>query len=203
MTGVLASPISFLPVDLHRWDVGPGGDVLVIPIWSDIRPLRGAAGLLDWRLCGKISQMIREGRVSGSAGEKLLLVTGRVPWRRILGIGAGPSEVFGDGACQATVECALEAARGIGAKHLAVALPGRDMDLVKPERAIRHLLESVKKSHALQGAWLHNLTVIDLPVATKVMGDVARTMALSQASGQATTADAPPGDPKTQRAEKS
>jgi hypothetical protein len=180
MRGLLSSPVTFLPVDLRRWDEGPGGDVLVVPLWSDVRPLRGAAGLLDWRLCGKISQMIREGRMSGSAGEKLLLVTGRIPWRRILGIGSGPSDVFGDGACQATLECALEAARGIGAKSLAVALPGRDLDLVKPERAIRFLLDSLKKSHDAHGAWLQKLTVIDLPVATKLMDDAIRIAIPSQ-----------------------
>lgn len=182
MSNLLPSPITFLPVDLHRWDHGPGGDVLVVPIWSDIRPLRGPAGLLDWRLCGKLSQMIREGRVSGAAGEKLLLVTGRVPWRRILGIGAGPSEVFGDGACKASLQCAMDAARGIGAEHLAIAIPGRDLDLVKPDRAIRYLIDSVEKSHASQGSWLQRLTVIDAPLATKAMGDAARAVCASAES---------------------
>lgn len=170
----LSGPITFLPVDLHRWDVGTGGDVLVVPIWGDVRPLRGAAGLLDWRLCGKISQMIREGRVSGSAGEKLLLVTGRVPWQRVLGIGAGPSDIFGDGPCKATLDCALEAARGIGAKQVALAVPGRDLDLVKPERAMRYLLEAVEKSQTAHGAWLDRLTVIDVPVASKTMVELAK-----------------------------
>jgi hypothetical protein len=173
LSNLLPSPITFLPVDLHRWDHGPGGDVLVIPIWSDVRPLRGAAGLLDWRLCGKISQMIREGRVSGAAGEKLLLVTGRVPWRRILGVGAGPSEVFGEGDCKATLHCALEAAHGIGAGRMAIAIPGRDMDLVKPDRAIHYLLESIGASQA-QGQWLQQLTVIDAPAASKTMSELSR-----------------------------
>lgn len=167
------SPITFLPVDLNRWDHGPGGDVLVIPIWSDVRPLRGPAGLLDWRLCGKISQMIREGRVSGAAGEKLLLVTGRVPWRRVLGIGAGPSDVFGDGACKASLQCALDAAHGIGAGRLAIAIPGRDMDLVKPDQAMRFLLDSVEGSQG-GGTWLQHLTIIDMPAATKTMSELAR-----------------------------
>ena len=117
-------PINFLPVDLQRWDADPGGDVLVVPIWSDVRPLRGAAGLLDWRLCGKVSQMLREGRVAGSVGEKLLLLTGRVRWRRILGIGAGPSHAFGEGSCTAALDCALEAAHGLGTRQLARRYPG-------------------------------------------------------------------------------
>jgi hypothetical protein len=175
MNDLVPSPITFLPVDLHRWDRCPGGDVLVVPIWSDIRPLRGPTGLLDWRLCGKISQMIREGRVSGVAGEKLLLVTGRVPWRRVLGIGAGSSGDFGDGACRATLDCALDAARGIGAAHVTIALPGRDIDLIKPDLAMHCLLDTVEQSHRSQGSWLRALTVIDVPLATKAMGDGSRS----------------------------
>jgi hypothetical protein len=41
MSGLPASAITFLPIDLHRWDVGPGGDVLVVPIFSDVRPING------------------------------------------------------------------------------------------------------------------------------------------------------------------
>jgi hypothetical protein len=178
-SAVLTSPVSFLPVDLHRWDHGPGGDVMVVPIWSDVRPLRGVAGLLDWRLCGKISQMIREGRVSGAAGEKLLLVTGRVPWRRVLGIGAGPSDVFGDGACKAILRCAVDAARGIGGERVAIALPGRDLELLKADRAMRHLIESLANSEG-RGAWLRELTVIDSPGAAKTMGEIARACAPEQ-----------------------
>lgn len=175
MTDVPPSPITFLPVDLHRWDRGPGGDVLVVPIWSDVRPLRGPTGLLDWRLCGKLSQMIREGRVSGSTGEKLLLVTGRVPWHRVLGIGAGASAAFSDGVFRATLECALDAARGIGAVRIAIALPGRDIDLVKPDLAMHCLLETIEKSRCAHGSWLRALTVIDVPQAAKAMGDHPRS----------------------------
>jgi hypothetical protein len=188
-SSVLPSPITFLPVDLHRWDHGPGGDVLIVPIWSDVRPLRGAAGLLDWRLCGKISQMIREGRVSGAAGEKLLLVTGRVPWRRVLGIGAGPSDAFGDGDCKAALQCALDAARGIGAESMAIAIPGRDMDLVKPDKAIRYLLESVEGNQG-QPTWLHRLTIIDAPAATKTMSDLSRNASPNASLSKSTTKQA-------------
>jgi hypothetical protein len=174
MSDLVLSPVAFLPVDLQRWDRGPGGDVLVVPIWSDIRPLRGPAGLLDWRLCGKISQMIREGRVCGTAGEKLLLVTGRVPWRRILGIGAGSSTDFDEAAYRHTLRCALDASRGIGAESVAIALPGRDINVIEPELAIEHLLDAVEASQLEQGPWLRKLTVIDVPSATKAMGDTSR-----------------------------
>jgi len=180
MRDIVPSPIAFLPVDLHRWDRSPGGDVLVVPIWSDIRPLRGPAGLLDWRLCGKISQMIREGRVSGAAGEKLLVVTGRVPWRRVLAIGVGSSDSFDAATCRMTLDRTLDATHGIGAQSLAIALPGRDVDLVKPDVAMACLREAVESSHESQGQWLRDLTVIDVPPATKTMGDMSRSASSSQ-----------------------
>jgi Cytosol aminopeptidase family, N-terminal domain. len=169
-------PITFLPVDLSRWDHGPGGDTLVVPVWSDVRPLRGAAGLLDWRLCGRLSQMIREGRVSGAAREKLLLVTSRIPWRRVLAVGVGESTAFCEDAFRSTVDCSLQALRGIGASSVAMALPGRDIDLIRPDRAVRHFMDALAQSEQPGGPWLERLTVIDAPSAAKTMSDASRTM---------------------------
>jgi hypothetical protein len=194
MSNLSPWPITFLPLDLHRWDRGPGGDVLVVPIWSDVRPLRGATGLVDWRLCGKLSQMIRQGRLSGSTGEKLLLVTSRLLWSRVLGIGIGPCSDFGGDACRAFLECALEAARGIGAVHVALALAGRDLDLIKPDLAMRSLLEAIEKSHDEQGDWLQALTIIDVPQAAKAMGGSSRPGQSPARAPSAASTEAPSGD---------
>jgi hypothetical protein len=169
-------PVAYLPVDLSRWDHGPGGDALVVPVWSDVRPLRGATGLLDWRLCGRLSQMIREGRVSGAAREKLLLVTNRIPWRRVLAVGVGVSTVFDEDAFRSTIDCSLQALRGIGASSIAMALPGRDIDLIRPDRAARQFMEVLAQSEQPGGAWLERLTVIDAPSATKSLGDAFRSL---------------------------
>jgi len=159
---------TFLPIDLHRWDHGPGGDVLVVPVWSDVRPLRGAAGLLDWRLCGRLSQMLREGRFSGTPGEKLLLATGRIPWQRVLALGVGESVAFDNDAFRSAIDCAIEALRKLGASSLAIALPGRDIDLVRPDRAMRGFLDALTRSELADSPWLDRLTVIDAAPAAKV-----------------------------------
>ncbi|HEX7506404.1 MAG TPA: M17 family peptidase N-terminal domain-containing protein [Polyangia bacterium] len=169
-------PVAFLPVDLSRWDHGPGGDALVVPVWSDVRPLRGATGLLDWRLCGRLSQMIREGRVSGAVHEKLLLVTNRIPWRRVLAVGVGVSTAFDEDAFRSAIDCSLQALRGIGASSIAMALPGRDIDLIRPDRAARQFMEVLAQSEQSGGAWLERLTVIDAPSASKSLGDAFRAL---------------------------
>jgi len=169
-------PIAFLPVDLSRWDHGPGGDALVVPVWSDVRPLRGAVGLLDWRLCGRLSQMIRDGRVSGTAREKLLIVSNRVPWKRILVLGAGASTAFDEETFRSTMECCLQALRGLGASAVAVALPGRDIDLIRPDRAMACFMDALVQSEEPGGTWLNRLTVIDVPSASKAIGDASRAL---------------------------
>ncbi len=173
-------PIDFLPIDLSRWDRGPGGDALVVHVWSDVRPLRGAAGLLDWRLCGRLSQMIREGRVTGTPREKLLLVTSRIPWRRVLAVGVGMSTAFDEDAFRSTMDCSLQALQGIGASSVAMALPGRDIDLVRPDRAIRYFMDALAQSEQSGGAWLERLTLIDVSSASKAIGDSRRSPPVNQ-----------------------
>ena len=44
------------------------GDTLAVFCWSDVRPLRGAAGFVDWRMCGALSHAIEEQQFAGDAG---------------------------------------------------------------------------------------------------------------------------------------
>src|SRR5690349_17921778 len=48
-------------------------EALVLPVLSDERPLRGALGLVDWRLCGLISKLVVAGSVRTDALEATLL----------------------------------------------------------------------------------------------------------------------------------
>jgi hypothetical protein len=65
-------------------------DTILVPVPEDERPLRGDAGLVDWRLCGLISEQLRSGYVSGQLGEAALL-PGAKPLTpsRILLVGTG------------------------------------------------------------------------------------------------------------------
>ena len=46
-------PLSILPLDLARWDE-VARDCLVLTVFTDDRPLRGAAGLADWRMFANV-----------------------------------------------------------------------------------------------------------------------------------------------------
>ena len=81
--------------DVVKLDV----ETLVITFFEDERPLKGQAGLADWRLCGAVSQLIIDRRIDGYVGEKILFpMSHRMKCDKILAIGLGQSNAFGDGA---------------------------------------------------------------------------------------------------------
>ena len=45
-------------------------ETLVLPFFADERPLRGAAGLCDWRLCGRLSRLLAVGARRRRAGAR-------------------------------------------------------------------------------------------------------------------------------------
>jgi hypothetical protein len=71
-------------------------DTILALVPEDERPLRGDAGLIDWRLCGLISEHLRSGYVTGQLGEAVLLPGDRpLSPARILLVGAGSAAARG------------------------------------------------------------------------------------------------------------
>jgi hypothetical protein len=158
--------ITLLPVDLARWDQAEGGDLFVVPVWSDVRPLRGAAGLLDWRLNGRLSTCLRQERFRGAFLEKLLWPTRRIPWQAVLAVGLGAAPAFDEGCFRAALAVAFQVLRGLGRHRMAVAPPGRELGRIEPDRAVT-LIREVAAEHDN----LSVLTVLDTPAALKMMSE--------------------------------
>jgi hypothetical protein len=159
-----------MPLDLARWDQSPGGDLFVIPVWSDVRPLRGAAGLVDWRLNGRLSACLREERFTGAHGERLLLPTRRLPWRAVLALGLGESRDFDEARFVGALETTFTVLQGLGLHTVATALPGRESGRIPPERAVGLFRKTVHAHHGVTAVTA--LTLIDQPAALKVMGEL-------------------------------
>lgn len=49
-------------------------DVIVIPLADHPGPLQGGAGLVDWRLEGRLSRLLRGGTAKAASGERILLL---------------------------------------------------------------------------------------------------------------------------------
>lgn len=71
-------------------DRGPASDAIACAVALDDRPLRGPAGLADWRLCGLLSRQIMAGRYEGRLGEDMLIAAApRLPYSKLFLIGLG------------------------------------------------------------------------------------------------------------------
>jgi hypothetical protein len=134
-------PLSVLPLDLARWDES-ARDSLVLPVFKDDRPLRGAAGLADWRLCGRLSRLVKSNRATAEAGETLLFPPGRrLPFSRILWFGLGDARGYTDERFRRDLARILEVVTAAGAADWALQAPGRASGLIGARRAVEIMLE--------------------------------------------------------------
>jgi hypothetical protein len=144
--------LRFVAPDLRALDEHPA-EVIACCIWSDERPMRGLAGLLDWRLAGRISRLAKERFVKGDAGE-LLCMQGkpRLPFDKVLLVGAGPRGAFDPAACRRATAALLNALEGLHVKRAVVELPGRSGGRIAPELAAEIALDATRDSEA-HDAW--------------------------------------------------
>ncbi len=125
-----------LPVEPPRFEMldrglerAPGQrfDLVVLPIFTDERPLTGLAGLLDWRECGRLSALLRREFCTGERGERVLTTVERCPWCwRVMAIGLGPRADFDDVAAGEAVSWIRSAARSVHAHTVVLGAPGSD-----------------------------------------------------------------------------
>jgi hypothetical protein len=119
-----------------------GTEVLVSNMTENERPARGLLGLLDWRLKGRISELMANGFATGKLGEVLLLPgKPRLPFDKLILFGLGNTTEFGDNTYRAVVGRMLSTLEGLKARSAVVELPGRHFDAVAPDVAAGVLLE--------------------------------------------------------------
>ena len=159
--------LSVLPLDLARWDE-TARDCLVLPVFKDDRPLRGAAGLADWRLCGKLSRLVKGSRASAEAGETLLLPPGRrLRFRRILWFGLGDARNYSEDRFRKDLAWIVDVVTKAGATDWSLQMPGRASGLIGARRAIEILLEEPRYPE-------QPLTLLEDPAGQKDIAELLR-----------------------------
>jgi hypothetical protein len=114
----------------------------VCGVWRDERPLSGLAGLLDWRLAGRLSRLAKQGFLVGDVGEVLVIPSRpRLPFDKLLACGLGPRSSFDDETFRAVLARILDAVAGLSVKKALIELPGRGDAAMAPERAAEILLD--------------------------------------------------------------
>ena len=146
--------LRFLPPDLRKLD-GANVELCACSIWSDERPVRGFAGLIDWRLGGRISGLLKSGFFRGEPSEALL-VPGKphVPFEKVLVVGLGERSAFGEDRFRQGVLHIAAALERLRIRRAVVELPGRASGAMEPEPAITLTLECVGASPDHDTWWL-------------------------------------------------
>ena len=154
--------LHFLPPELRRLD-DASAELCACSLWADERPMRGLAGLLDWRMGGRLSALLKSGFLSGQRGEALL-VPGKphVPFEKVLVVGLGTRSAFDDAGFRETVRHIASALEKLRVRRAVVELPGRGAGEVDPEKAITMTLECVGDSPDHDAWWL-----VEAPAAQK------------------------------------
>ncbi len=156
--------LEFVASDLRRIDE-LSGELIACAVWSDERPFGALAGLLDWRLGGRLATLAKERFVKGD-GTEVLLVPGRprVPFEKVLILGLGARSGFGDGTFRAAIDRLVTSMVGLRVRKAVVELPGRGHAAIDPERAIELLFERAMRADEIDAWWL-----VEGAAAEKVM----------------------------------
>ena len=116
-------------------------EVIAVPIEEMLRPPRGSAGLLDYRLDGRISAVLQNGTFTGAVGEKLLLSgKPKLPFDKLLLYGMGEARSFNPQIYAGLIDDLLRSLADLGVRRAVVELPGRLQELIEPEVAAEILL---------------------------------------------------------------
>ncbi len=160
--------LSVLPLDLARWDEN-ARDCLVLPVFRDDRPLRGAAGLADWRLCGRLSRLLKANRATAEQGETMMLPPGRrLRFKRVLWFGLGDAKGYTDDRLRKDLTWIADVVAKAGASDWAVQAPGRASGLIGARRAVEVILED-------QALAQQSITLLGDPSGQKDIAELLRS----------------------------
>ncbi|MGH9390888.1 MAG: M17 family peptidase N-terminal domain-containing protein [Vicinamibacteria bacterium] len=139
--------MSPLPADRVR------SGALVLTFFEDERPLRGASGLIDWRMDGFVSRLLEERRLEGHTDEATLIPSqGRVGPKAILLIGLGKKTSFNYRRITETATFAIEKLHGIDVNDFAFEIPGRHVLDLNLERGSYALTRGILRALEVQAA---------------------------------------------------
>ncbi len=120
-------------------------DVVALTFFEDERPLRGVAGLADWRMNGALSRLILNETLSGKEGESLLISTdGRILSPRLLLFGLGESKAFDGKRFQGLLSRFVGSIAKLKFRRFAITIPGSS--LFSTEKAVDSVKKEIEKA---------------------------------------------------------
>jgi hypothetical protein len=156
--------IDFVDKDLSALDEQQG-EILVLSVFIDERPLEGLTGLVDWRLRGALSKWFIGGFATGAWGERVLYpIDSRLNFSSILLFGLGHRTEHRADRALAVARTALESASSLNASSLTCGLFGLE-ELPSPlARTGRQLLDLLKSTDKLD-----KITLVTRPKEREIL----------------------------------
>ena len=115
------------------------GQVALTTIFEDVRPLKGSTGLVDWRLNGRLSELIQKERLSGYFSESLIMPSqGRLTCREIVVFGLGKVTELSEKRFEEGLSLAIDKLSLLKSENVVISLG----DLVKDFMSWRSLLRN-------------------------------------------------------------
>lgn len=120
-------------------------DVAAALFFSDERPVRGPAALLDWRLNGLLTDLLLQGRAQGKAGERVLVRSnGKILAAWVLFMGGGKWQGLGEETYRGLIRHLLLSCREAGFPSVALCLaPLAGMESADMERMVAEAAEGL------------------------------------------------------------
>lgn len=136
-----------LALELHEGPIErTPAELAVVGLFVEDRPLRGEAGRMDWRLCGRLSSLLAAHTLSAERGAAALVQSsGGLATPFVMALGLGSRSDFDLEAGSAFVRDAVGRGLQLGAGSLALGLPAPPRaDLAsRLEAALRAALTSL------------------------------------------------------------
>ncbi len=165
----------FVAHDLASLD-GLQVDALALPFFEDERPLRGVGALVDWRLCGGLSQWLLKERIQGVLGEQTLVSTAKkFLFERTFLMGCGSSAQWNDERASRVLRQCCDVLEATASRSCGLTIPGRSMELWGVEQAWALLQAELSKR-----TFFAEVVVLDTPAATRYMQEASRELVSSQ-----------------------
>lgn len=115
-----------LTLELHEGPIErASAELAVVGVFLDDRPIRGEAGRIDWRLCGRLSALLASGTLSAERGAAALVQSsGGLATPFVMALGLGSRQDFDLRAGASFVRDAVARTVELGAASVCVGLPG-------------------------------------------------------------------------------
>jgi len=135
--------IQFVRPDLHQID-RVGAETFVVSLFEDDRPPRGVAGLVDWRLCGRLSTLLVSGQMKGSFREAILFPGyQRLPTPRVCAYGLGRSSEFSPARAREASWVIADSLHKLRVGSFVASLPGSPVSAVPVRARMELFLEEL------------------------------------------------------------